>query len=385
MAVPLLDLRLQYAQVKDDVQRRIGALCDSQQFILGRAVEEIETAVRDYTGCGHAIGASSGTDALLAILMAMGIGRGDAVITTPYTFFATAGCIHRVGAEPVFVDIDAATYNMDPSKLEECLRKKCRSGPDGRLVTAAGNRVRAIMPVHLFGCVCDMDRIGALAKEFDLPVIEDAAQAIGADYPSASGKTLRAGAIGEVSYFSFFPSKNLGAFGDAGMATCRDADLASQIKLMRNHGMGAQYHHEKVGGNFRLDALQAVVLSAKLPHLDAWHAARRRNAALYREEFSRLGLLDRIDEGHDDVIFFADEGGSWQVGVDWERVLPTWFKALSATAAPGEYAERITALLSRHFKSGRDRMLALACKTATPEQRSELGRCVRPGTRSTMI
>ena len=294
MAVPLLDLRLQYAQVKDDVQRRMDVLCESQQFILGAPVEELEIAVRDYTGCGHAIGTSSGTDALLAILMAMGIGRGDAVLTTPYTFFATAGCIHRVGAEPVFVDIDAATYNMDPAKLDEFLRKKCRSGPDGRPVTAAGNRVRAIMPVHLFGCVCGMDCIDATAKEFDLPIIEDAAQAIGADYPSKSGKTLRAGAIGEASYFSFFPSKNLGAFGDAGMATCREADLASQIRLMRNHGMGAQYHHEKVGGNFRIDALQAAVLSAKLPHLDAWHAARRRNAALYREEFTKLGSLDRI-------------------------------------------------------------------------------------------
>ncbi len=294
MAVPLLDLRLQYAQVKDDVLQRLDALLESQQFILGPPVVELENAVRDYTGCGHAVGASSGTDALLAILMAMGIGRGDAVITTPYTFFATAGCIHRVGAEPVFVDIEDATYNMDPARLEECLRKKCRSGPDGRLVTAAGNRVRAIMPVHLFGCVCDMDRINALAAEFDLPVIEDAAQAIGADYPSSTGKTLRAGAIGEASYFSFFPSKNLGAFGDAGMATCRDGELAVQIRLMRNHGMGTQYHHEKVGGNFRLDAMQAVILSAKLPHLNEWHDARRRNAELYREEFRRLGLLDRI-------------------------------------------------------------------------------------------
>lgn len=294
MAVPLLDLRLQYGQVKADVARRLDALLESQHFILGPPVEELESAVRDYTGCGHAVGTSSGTDALLAILMAMGIGRGDAVITTPYTFFATAGCIHRVGAEPVFVDIDAATYNLDPGRLEECLRKKCRSGPDGRLLTTAGNRVRAVMPVHLFGCVCDMDRIGALAAEFDLSVIEDAAQAIGADYPSADGRILRAGAIGEASYFSFFPSKNLGAFGDAGMATCRDAALAAEIKLMRNHGMGTQYHHEKVGGNFRLDAMQAVILSAKLQHLDAWHAARRRNAALYREEFARLGLLDRI-------------------------------------------------------------------------------------------
>ena len=249
-------------------------------IILGAPVAELEASVGDYTGCGHAVGTSSGTDALLAILMATGIGRGDAVVTTPYTFFATAGCIHRAGAEPVFVDIDAATYNMCPARLEEYLRKKCRSGPDGRLVTAAGNRVRAVMPVHLFGCVCDMDRIGALAAEYDLPVIEDAAQAIGADYPSEKGMTLRAGSIGEAAYFSFFPSKNLGAFGDAGMATCRDEDLAEQIKLMRNHGMGAQYHHEKVGGNFRLDALQAAVLLAKLPHLDEWHAARRRNASL---------------------------------------------------------------------------------------------------------
>lgn len=294
MAVPLLDLRLQYAQVEADVRRRLDALLETQQFILGPPVSELEAAVADYTGCGHAVGASSGTDALLAILMALGIGRGDAVITTPYTFFATAGCIHRVGAEPVFVDVDPGTYNMDPARLEECLRKNCRSGPDGRLVTAAGNRVRAIMPVHLFGCVCDMDRLGGLAAEFDLPVIEDAAQAIGADYPSQSGRTLRAGAIGEAGYFSFFPSKNLGAFGDAGMATCRDEALAAQIRLMRNHGMGTQYHHEKVGGNFRLDAVQAAVLLAKLPHLDAWHAARRRNAALYRGEFERLGIAGRI-------------------------------------------------------------------------------------------
>lgn len=294
MAVPLLDLRPQYARVKDDVLRRLDALLESQHFILGAPVSGLEEAVRDYTGCGHAVGMSSGTDALLAILMAMGIGRGDAVVTTPYTFFATAGCIHRVGAEPVFVDIEPATFNLDPARLEAWMRKKCRSGPDGRLVTSAGNRVRAIMPVHLFGCVCDMDRISALASEFDLAVIEDAAQAIGADYPSSSGRVLRAGAIGDASYFSFFPSKNLGAFGDAGMSTCREEKLADELRLLRNHGMGAQYHHEKVGGNFRLDALQAAVLLAKLPHLDEWHAARRRNAALYREEFTRLGVLDRV-------------------------------------------------------------------------------------------
>jgi len=294
VAVPLLDLRLQYAQVRDELHRRLDAVFESQQFILGAPVAEIEEAVRDYTGCGQAVGTSSGTDALLAVLMAMGIGRGDAVITTPYTFFATAGCIQRTGAEPVFVDIEAATYNMDPASLENCLRKTCDRGPDGTLLTLAGNRVRAIMPVHLFGCVCDMDRINALAKEFDMPVIEDAAQAIGADYPSRDGTILRAGAIGDASYFSFFPSKNLGAAGDAGMATCREEELAAQIRLLRNHGMNAQYHHEKVGGNFRLDAVQAAVLLAKLPHLDRWHAARRDHAALYREEFTRLGVLDRI-------------------------------------------------------------------------------------------
>ena len=299
MPVPLLDLRLQYGQVKEEVEQRLLALCESQQFILGRPVAELEEAVRDYTRCGHAVGTSSGTDALLAIFMAMGIGRGDAVITTPYTFFATAGCLDRVGAEPVFIDIDPVTYNMDPGKLDECLHKTCRSGPDGRLVTPGGNRVRAIMPVHLFGCVCEMDRINALAKKFDLPVVEDAAQAIGADYPSATGKNWRAGAIGEASYFSFFPSKNLGAFGDAGMATCREEVLALEMKKMRNHGMGARYHHEKVGGNFRLDAMQATVLQAKLPHLDHWHAARRNNADLYRSKFAALGLLDRLTLPHE--------------------------------------------------------------------------------------
>ncbi len=294
MAVPLLDLRPQYARVEADVRRRLDALFESQQFILGPPVAELEQAICDYVGCGHAVGVSSGTDALLAILMAMDIGRGDAVITTPYTFFATAGCVHRVGAEPVFVDIDPETYNMNPARLEECLHKVCHSGPDGRLVTAAGNRVRAIMPVHLFGGICDMDRLGDLAAEFDLPIIEDAAQAIGTDYPSRSGRSQRAGAIGDAGYFSFFPSKNLGAFGDAGMAVCRDGELAAKIRLMRNHGMGTQYHHEKVGGNFRLDAMQAAILLAKLPHLDAWHEARRRNAALYREEFVRLGIDARI-------------------------------------------------------------------------------------------
>ncbi len=293
MAVPLLDLGRQYRQVRDEVLAHLGEVLESQQFILGPKVEALEQAVAAYSRSSHAIGTSSGTDALLAILMAMDIGPGDAVITTPYTFFATAGCIHRVGAEPVFVDIDAATFNMDPASLRALL-DKMPEGPDGLRRTRSGRVVRAVMPVHLFGCVCDMDAIGGICSASRLPVIEDAAQAIGADYPSAVRGAQRAGSIGEFAYFSFFPSKNLGAFGDAGLALCREGEMADRIRLLRNHGMGAQYHHQKVGGNFRLDALQAAVLLAKLPHLDAWHAARRRNAGRYREEFARLGLLDRI-------------------------------------------------------------------------------------------
>lgn len=294
MAVPLLDLGLQYERVKDAVQAQLGEVLDSQQFILGPKVAEIERAIARYSGVPHAVGMSSGTDAFLAILMAMGVGPQDAVITTPYTFFATAGCIHRTGAEPVFVDIDPATFNMDPSRLEECLRARCRRVAGGAVLTPSGRHVRAIVPVHLFGRVCDMDAIGALAAEFGLPVIEDAAQAIGAEYRSRDGSVRRAGAIGDCGYFSFFPSKNLGAFGDAGMAACRDEAMAAQLRLMRNHGMEERYFHRTVGGNFRLDALQAAVLLAKLPLLDEWHAARRRNADWYREEFGKLGATERI-------------------------------------------------------------------------------------------
>jgi dTDP-4-amino-4,6-dideoxygalactose transaminase len=242
-------------------------------------------------GCGHSIGMSSGTDAQLAILMALGIGAGDAVVTTPYTFFATAGCIHRVGAETVFVDIDPVTLNLDPAQLEKCLREKCRRDADGSLRTARGNKVRAIIPVHLFGLCCEMDAIRDLAKEFDLVVIEDAAQAIGAEYPSRDG-TVQAGAIGEFGYFSFFPAKNLGAFGDAGLATCREAKDAEMLKLMRNHGMEQRYYHHHVGGNFRIDALQAAILNVKLPHVADWNAARRANAAQYAAAFEAAGVLE---------------------------------------------------------------------------------------------
>ncbi len=291
MPVPLLDLTRQYAQIRDDVQREIDAVVTSQQFILGARVDAFEAEIARRIGCGHAVGMSSGTDAQLAILMALGIGPGDAVITTPYTFFATAGCIHRVGAETVFVDIDPVTYNLSPARLAEFLRGRCTQDAAGAWRTPAGNRVRLIVPVHLFGLCAEMDEIGDLAAEFGVPVMEDAAQAIGAEYPSRHG-TVQAGAIAHSAYFSFFPAKNLGAYGDAGLSTCRDEAFATELKLMRNHGMEQRYYHHKVGGNFRIDALQAAILHAKLPHIGGWNAARRANAERYAAAFAAEGLLE---------------------------------------------------------------------------------------------
>ena len=288
MRVPLLDLTRQHALVKDDVAASVARLFESQQFILGPAVEGFESAFRDFVGCGDAVGMSSGTDAQLAILMAMRVGPGDAVITTPYTFFATAGCIHRVGAEPVFVDVEEETLNLDPEKLEEYLGG-CKKDPNGIPLTARGNKIRAIIPIHLFGTCCRMDEIADIAARSGLAVIEDAAQAIGAEF-SGRGGIKKAGAIAPSAYFSFFPTKNLGGAGDGGIAVCRDAEFAERLRLMRNHGMEQRYFHREVGGNFRLDALQAAVIHAKLPHLPAWNAGRRKNAALYRKTFSALGL-----------------------------------------------------------------------------------------------
>ncbi len=291
MAVPLLDLTRQYAQIREAVQRELDEVVSSQQFILGPKVDAFEAAMTRAIGCGHSVGMSSGTDAQLAILMAMGIGAGDAVITTPYTFFATAGCIHRVGAEIVFVDIDPVTLNLSPERLAECLRSRCRRDEDGVLRTPRGNRVRAVVPVHLFGLCCEMDAIRDLAREFQLAIVEDAAQAIGAEYPSRDG-VVQAGAIGEFAYFSFFPAKNLGAFGDAGLATCREAEGAAALKLVRNHGMEQRYYHHQVGGNFRIDALQAAILNVKLAHVGAWNAARRANAEKYAAAFAAAGVTE---------------------------------------------------------------------------------------------
>jgi len=261
---------------------------DSQVFIMGPKVEAFERAVSEYTGAAHAIGVTSGTDALLIALMALGIGPGDAVVTTPYTFFATAGSIARVGATAVFIDIDPQTYNISTPALRRYL-EGCSTNADGKLVSHNGKTIRAIMPVHLYGLCCAMDEISELAARYGLPVIEDAAQALGADYPSKHG-TGHAGAMGDFGCYSFFPSKNLGAFGDAGMVVCKDAAMAEKLRALRNHGGERRYFHKMIGGNFRLDALQAAVLAIKLPHLDTWSDMRRNNAAIYRKEFARTGL-----------------------------------------------------------------------------------------------
>lgn len=268
-AIPLLDLKAGYGPIRDEIRAAIDRVIESQGFILGGEVEGLEAEVAAYSQCQYGIGVSSGTDALMAALMAIDIQPGDEVITAPYTFFATAGTIWRLGAKPVFVDVDAATYNIDPAGIE-------------RAITP---RTRAIMPVHLFGQMAEMDPIMEIATRHNLVVIEDAAQAIGSEYQGR-----RAGSIGHFGCFSFFPSKNLGGFGDGGMVTTNDPALVERVRLLRNHGAFPKYYHKFVGGNFRLDALQAAVLRVKLRHLDAWSAARYRNAQVYRELFSAAGL-----------------------------------------------------------------------------------------------
>jgi dTDP-4-amino-4,6-dideoxygalactose transaminase len=269
MNIPLLDLKAQYASIKEDVNKAIAEVLESQHFILGPKVDQCEKAIAAYSNCSHGIGVSSGSDALLACLMAENIGTGDEVITTPYTFFATVGAISRLGARPVFVDIDPATYNMDMSQVASKITKK----------------TRAIIPVHLFGQMADMDTVMHLGEKHNLIVIEDAAQAIGAEY-----KGRRAGSIGHYGCFSFFPSKNLGAIGDAGMIVTNDAQRGEKLKVLRGHGAKPKYYHRIVGGNFRLDAVHAAVVSAKLPHLDSWTAARQRNAKRYDHLFRQAML-----------------------------------------------------------------------------------------------
>ena len=276
MKVPLLDLKAQYHSIREEILKVTQEVYESQYFILGPKVEALEKEIAEYCSSKHAIGVTSGTDALLISLIAADIGHEDLIITTPYTFFATAGSIARTGAVPVFVDIDPETYNISTSGIENTINT---------MTNDEKSRLKAIMPVHLYGQCADMDPILRIAKKYDLVVIEDAAQAIGAEY---RGK--RAGSIGDFGCFSFFPSKNLGAFGDGGMVTTSSDELYEKLKILRVHGSYPKYYHKIIGGNFRLDALQAAIVSAKLKHLDGWTAARQENAARYRELFASADL-----------------------------------------------------------------------------------------------
>lgn len=270
--VPLLDLKGQYAAIREEVRVAIERVLESQQFILGPEVEALEHEVAAYSRCLHGVGVSSATDALLVCLMALNVRPGDEIITTPYSFFATAGSIVRLGARPVFVDIDPATYNIDPQRIEDAIT----------------HRTRALMPVHLFGQMAEMDQILEVARRHRLYVIEDAAQAIGAE-----DKGRRAGSLGDFGCFSFFPTKNLGGFGDGGMVTSQNEELAERVRMLRNHGYERRYYNKMVGGNFRLDALQAAVLRVKLKYLDHWTRARQENAAAYRRLFAEAGLVQK--------------------------------------------------------------------------------------------
>ncbi len=288
--VPLLDLKAQYATLRSEVLGAIESVCASQHFILGENVRAFESQIAEYCGAAHAIGVSSGTDALLLALMALGIGPGDEVITSPFTFFATAGTIARTGARPAFCDIEPGTFNLSPAALERFIDESCVASAEGLVRRSTGGRVRALMPVHLYGQSVEMGALTALARRYGLAIIEDAAQAIGTE--SADG--ARVGSLGDIGCFSFFPSKNLGAFGDAGLCTTQDAALAERMRVLRVHGGQPKYFHALIGGNFRIDELQAAVLRVKLKYLDDWTKGRQRNAAFYDEAFKEPSLAARI-------------------------------------------------------------------------------------------
>jgi len=274
MEVPLLDLTRQYASIEPDVKEAIEEVLASQRFIMGPKVRELEEEIADYCGVRHAVACASGSDAILLALWALGVGPGDEVITTPFTFFATGGSISRLGATPVFVDILGDTYNINPDLIESCITEN----------------TKAIMPVHLFGQCADMDWINEIAARHGLPVVEDAAQAIGAGYNSR-----RAGSLGTAGAFSFFPTKNLGAYGDGGIVTTDDDELYDRMSILRLHGSRPKYYHKHIGMNSRLDALQAAVLLVKLPHLDRWNESRRANAARYGELFEGSPVVTPVE------------------------------------------------------------------------------------------
>ena len=277
-AIPLLDLRRQYQQIRTEVLAAIERVCASQSYILGPEVEALESEVANFTGVAAAVGCASGTDALWLALLAAGVQPGDVVITTPFSFFASASAIVRAGTRPVFADVDPRTLNIDPAKVE------------ARLQAGGLYKVRALLPVHLYGQCADMDGLQRLGDEFKLSIIEDAAQAIGATW-----RDRRAGSLGIAAAFSFYPSKNLSAYGDAGLVTTRDPELASHMRRLRNHGSPHRYHHEEFGWNCRMDAIQAAILRVKLPHIEKWNQQRRERAAAYQRLFTEAGLLSRND------------------------------------------------------------------------------------------
>ena len=271
--VPLLDLERQYHTIREEVLTAIEGVCASQQFILGSEVEKLESEIAAYIGCKEAVGCSSGTDALWLALLALGVLPGDIVLTTAFSFFASASSIVRAGARPMLIDVDPYTLNLDATQVQA----KLRSGVPWKL--------KALLPVHLYGQCADMDALQAIAEEFHIPILEDAAQAIGAAW-----RERPAGTLGSVAAFSFYPTKNLSAYGDAGLAVANDTDLANRMRRLRNHGSSRRYHHEEFGWNSRLDSLQAAVLRVKLRHLEEWNARRRRHAATYDRLFEGSGL-----------------------------------------------------------------------------------------------
>lgn len=324
MEIPILDLKAQYATIKEEINTKVLAVLASQNFILGAEVKALEEEIAAYSGTNYAVGVSSGSDALLISLMALGIGIGDAVITTPFTFFATAGAIARLGAEPVFCDIDERTYNIDPNQLREVIEKRMKEkggrerskrkgdGQEKEKGKAKGvsvgmvgmrrergrgqgrwkgNPIKAVIPVHLYGQCAPMDPILTVAREYGLAVIEDAAQAIGSEYPSRRGPR-KAGTMGILGTLSFYPSKNLGGYGDGGMVLTDSLKLAEKLRCLRQHGDTKKYHYQMVGGNFRLDALQAAVLRIKLKHLDVWQRMRRQRAEIYNQKFLASRLVE---------------------------------------------------------------------------------------------
>ena len=286
MQVPLLDLKGQYAPLRAEIEAAIREVCDEQRFVLGPRVAQLEANVAQYCRTKHGLGVSSGTDALLLALMALDVGPGDEVVTSPFTFFATAGVVARLGARPFFCDIDPDTFNLDPAAVRTALAERCERRGDRLVNRATGGVIKALLPVHLYGQMADLDAFANIAREHRLALVEDAAQAIGAAL--ADGR--RAGSVGDVGCLSYFPTKNLGAFGDAGMCVTNDSALHERMRILRVHGGEPKYYHELIGGNFRLDELQAAVLVVKLKHLDDWTLARQRNADHYDALIREAGL-----------------------------------------------------------------------------------------------